>query len=146
MCTSFDVYLCYHSEILPVSWSPVPSFTMPWISNPWRRKSRHLKKWLTLCKLKERIVCYFQKLYYFFSNLTLTLNSDYHLLTFNCVVVSPCFTDTYLIWTPHYYGQFPLSLGKENPYILFRFNLLSMVTLYGSLSVHIKGVWLYQHK
>ena len=29
--------------------------------------------------------------------------------------VKPCFTDTRLIWTPHYYGQFALSLGKESP-------------------------------
>ena len=31
--------------------------------------------------------------------------------------VKPCFTDTCLIWTPLYYGQFALSLAKENPYI-----------------------------
>ena len=31
--------------------------------------------------------------------------------------VTPHLTDTHLIWTPHYYGQFALSLGKESPYI-----------------------------
>ena len=29
----------------------------------------------------------------------------------------PCFTDSHLIWTHHYYGQFALSPGKESPYI-----------------------------
>ena len=28
------------------------------------------------------------------------------------ITIKPCFTDTRLIQTPHYYGQFPLSLGK----------------------------------
>jgi len=70
----------------------------------------------------------------------LILNWDYHLLTFNCITVTPHFTDTYLIQTPHYYGQFALSLGKESPYIFFRFDLLNMDTFYGPLSVHIKGV------
>ena len=31
--------------------------------------------------------------------------------------VKSCFTDTRSIRTPLYYGQFALSLGKENPYI-----------------------------
>ena len=30
---------------------------------------------------------------------------------------------THLIQTPHYYGQFALSLGKESPYIFSKFNL-----------------------
>ena len=29
-----------------------------------------------------------------------------------------------IIWTPHYYGQFALSLGKEIPYIFSTFNPL----------------------
>ena len=30
--------------------------------------------------------------------------------------------------TPHYYGQFALSLGKESPYVFSRFNLLNTDT------------------
>ena len=37
--------------------------------------------------------------------------------------------DTCLIWTPHYYRQFALSLGKETPYIFSKFNLLNTDTL-----------------
>ena len=33
------------------------------------------------------------------------------------------FTDTLLIRTPHYYGQYALSLGKESPYIFPKFPL-----------------------
>ena len=29
----------------------------------------------------------------------------------------PLIMDTSLLWTPRYYGQFALSLGKESPYI-----------------------------
>ena len=36
--------------------------------------------------------------------------------------VEPRFTDTGLIRTPRYYGQFSLSLGKKSPYILSKFN------------------------
>ena len=35
---------------------------------------------------------------------------------------------TCLIRTPHYYGQFALSLGKESPYIFSKFNLLNTDT------------------
>ena len=31
--------------------------------------------------------------------------------------VKPRFTDSCLIRTPHFYGQFALSLGKGNPYM-----------------------------
>ena len=56
--------------------------------------------------------------------------------------------DTRLIRTPHYYRQFAVSLGKESPYILFKFNLLYMGTtlirttdtFYDPHSVRIKGV------
>ena len=37
--------------------------------------------------------------------------------------------DTCLIWTPHYYRQFALSLGKETPYIFSKFNLFNTDTL-----------------
>ena len=37
-------------------------------------------------------------------------------------------TDTCLIWTPHYYGQFALSLGKESPYVFSKFNPLNTDT------------------
>ena len=33
------------------------------------------------------------------------------------IKVKPRFTDTRLIQTPHYYGQFALSLGKESPFL-----------------------------
>ena len=35
---------------------------------------------------------------------------------------------THFIQTPHYYGQFALSLGKENPYIFFKLNPLNTDT------------------
>ena len=37
--------------------------------------------------------------------------------------VTPHLRDTHLIRTPHYYGQFALSLGKESPYIFSKFSL-----------------------
>ena len=40
-------------------------------------------------------------------------------------MVKPRFTDTRLIRTPHYYGQFALSLGKESPYIFSKFDPLN---------------------
>ena len=43
--------------------------------------------------------------------------------------VKPCFMDTHLIQTPHYYVKFALSLGKEIPYIFSKFNLLNIDTL-----------------
>ena len=39
--------------------------------------------------------------------------------------------------TPRYYRQFALSLGKESPYILSKFNQLNMDIFYGPLSVCI---------
>ena len=44
-----------------------------------------------------------------------------------------------LIRTPHYYGQFALSLEKESPYIFSKLNPLNTDTFYGLLSVRIKG-------
>ena len=35
------------------------------------------------------------------------------------------FTDTCFIQTPHYFGQFAVSLGKESPYIFFKFKPLN---------------------
>ena len=43
---------------------------------------------------------------------------------FDCKV-NPRFTDTRLIRTPHNYGQFSLSLGKESPHIFSKFNPLN---------------------
>ena len=54
--------------------------------------------------------------------------------------VKPHFTDTRLIWTSHYYGQFALSLRKENPYIFSELNSLNMDAFYGPPIVHINGV------
>ena len=42
--------------------------------------------------------------------------------------VKPLFTDAHLIWTPHYYGQFALSLGNESPCIFSKFNPLNTNT------------------
>ena len=53
------------------------------------------------------------------------------------------FTDIRLIWTPHYYQQFALSLGKEHPYFfLSKFNPLNTDsrTFYGLLIIHINGL------
>ena len=57
-------------------------------------------------------------------------------------MVKPRFTNTRLIRTPHYmyYGQFALSLGKESPYILSKFNPLNTDTFHGPLTVRINGV------
>ena len=41
-------------------------------------------------------------------------------------------------FTPHYYGQFAFSLGKESPYIFSRSNPLNTDTFYGPLSVRNK--------
>ena len=40
------------------------------------------------------------------------------------ITFKPRFTDTRFVWTPHYYGQFAVSLGKESPYISSKFNPL----------------------
>lgn len=46
------------------------------------------------------------------------------------------FTETGLIPTPHYFRQFVLSLGKESPYISFKFNPFNTETLLrGTLSM-----------
>ena len=62
-------------------------------------------------------------------------------------IVKPRFTpDTCVIQTPHCYGQFALSLGKESPYILSKFNRLNTDTpfirilFHGPFSVRINGV------
>ena len=38
-------------------------------------------------------------------------------------------------FTPHYYGQFALSVGKESPYIFAKPNPLNTDTFYGPLGV-----------
>ena len=51
------------------------------------------------------------------------------------------FTDTRLIRTrPHHYGQFPLSLRYESPYIISKFNPLNTETFYGPFNVCINVV------
>ena len=52
-----------------------------------------------------------------------------YLLGCKLSTVKPCFADTRLTLTPHYYGHFVLSLGKESPYILFKFNPINTNTL-----------------
>ena len=42
--------------------------------------------------------------------------------------VEPNFTNPRLIQTPHYYGQFALSLGNKSPYIFSKFNPLNTGT------------------
>ena len=44
------------------------------------------------------------------------------------ISVKPPFKGTHSIRTPHYHGQFALSLGKQSPYIFSKFNLLNMDT------------------
>ena len=39
--------------------------------------------------------------------------------------VKPDLTDTHIIRTPHYYGQFALFLGEKSPYIFSKFNPLN---------------------
>ena len=51
--------------------------------------------------------------------------SIHYVKPFNTATFKPRFTDTPLIQTSHYYGQFALSLGKENPYIFSKLNLLN---------------------
>ena len=46
------------------------------------------------------------------------------------ITVKPRFIETRLIWTPHYYGQFSLSLGRESPYIFAKFNPLYVDAFY----------------
>ena len=61
--------------------------------------------------------------------------------------VKPRFTlDTLSIRTPHFYGEFALSLGKQSPYNLSKFNRLNTDTpfirtlFHGPFSVRINGV------
>ena len=50
------------------------------------------------------------------------------------------FTDTGLIRTPHYYGQFSLSMAKESPYIFSKFNPLNTDTFYAPLNVRMRYI------
>ena len=54
------------------------------------------------------------------------LSTDVPVLLLNQpnIPVKPPFIGTHLIQTPHYHGQFALSLGKQRPYIFSKFNLL----------------------
>lgn len=50
-------------------------------------------------------------------------------LTQDNTTVKARFMETDLIQTPHYFRKFVLSLGKEIPYISFKFNPLNTETL-----------------
>ena len=54
--------------------------------------------------------------------------------------VKPLFTDTRLIWTSHYYGQFAFSLRKESPNIFSELNPLNVDTFYGPPIICVNGV------
>ena len=64
------------------------------------------------------------------------LNADISLLSKDSLLSCPwgkksltfSLNSTRLIWTPHYYKQFALSLGKESPYIFSKVNPLNMDT------------------
>ena len=77
-------------------------------------------------------------LFWRLSSWSLTVRTDRVLLpSFSLLeyTVKPCFTDTRLIRTPRYYGQFALSLRKESPEIFSKFNPLNTDLFYGPLSV-----------
>ena len=57
------------------------------------------------------------------------------------ITVKTRFTDTGLIRTPHYYGQFSLSMAKESPYIFSKFNPLNTDTFYAPLNVRMTYIW-----
>ena len=59
----------------------------------------------------------------------------------NISVKPPC-KGTHSVQTPHYHGQFSLSLRKQSPYIFSKFNLLNTDTLLTQL---LNRVWLYFH-
>ena len=67
----------------------------------------------------------------------------------NVITLKPRFTHTRLIRTPRYFGEFPLSPGKESPVIFSKFNPLNTDTplirppMAPSVSVYIKRLWLY---
>ena len=48
------------------------------------------------------------------------LKKNNNILAVLTIAVEPRFADTRLIRTPHYYGQFPLSLGKAHTFFLTR--------------------------
>ena len=57
------------------------------------------------------------------------------------ITVKLCFTNTSPIWTPHYYREFALSLGKERPYIFSKLNqFLKYRHSGGPSDVHINAV------
>ena len=72
--------------------------------------------------------------------------SIHYVKPFNTATFKPHFTDTRLIQTPHYYGQFALSLGKKSPYIFSKLNplntdipLIWTLSFFAPLSVCING-------
>ena len=68
----------------------------------------------------------------------------------NLSSVKPSFADAHWIQTPHYYGQFALSMRKEslcidivNKKLRLIIHAVNTDTFHGTLSVSINGVWLY---
>ena len=82
------------------AWGNSRYFATPPIVSP--RGSRWLCRWNVGCFLTDSLLCPWGK-----KTLTFSLNS------------------TRLIRTPHYYGQFAVSLGKGSPYIFSKFNPLN---------------------
>ena len=58
------------------------------------------------------------------------------------ITVKTRFTDTGLIRTPHYYGQFSLSMAKESPYIFSKFNPLNTDTFYVPINVRMTYIYM----
>ena len=72
----------------------------------------------------------------------------------NIGTVKPCFMDAHLIWTPHYSGQFALSLGKESlreNILLYKHNeITGELSRENMISSHMKitcyfHMWKYHH-
>ena len=57
-------------------------------------------------------------------------SSSYFTEFYYYFIVKPRLADTRLIRTPHYYGQFALSLVRESPYIFYKFKPLNTDTLW----------------
>ena len=59
---------------------------------------------------------------------------------FSLGAVQPRLTDTRLIRTLHYYEQFALYLGKEEPLLFSKLNPINLSLSMAPLSVRINGV------
>ena len=60
-----------------------------------------------------------------------------------CYTVKPCFTNTRLTQTPHYYGQFVLSLGEESP--VFSLNSICLIQTTCTVDVDTEGALVSVH-